>query len=94
MEALTSALSAGGGEDGSGAVWSFDLSGLVGSEYVPFVQDVVRMVCIQFAIQLLYHLDAPSGTPFLGSDFVMLLVYVVLGVMLYWLVLRKVVAIR
>lgn len=89
MEALTSALST---EDGS-AVWSLDLSGLVGKEYIPFVQDVVRMVCIQFTIQLLYHLNAPSGASFFTSDFVMLLVYIVLGVMLYWLVLRKVVAI-
>lgn len=90
MEALTSALSS---DDGA-AVWSLDLSGLVGKEYVPFVQDVIRMVCIQLTIQLLYHLNAPAGTAFLTSDFVMLLVYIVLGVMLYWLVLRKVLAIR
>lgn len=93
MEALTTALSS---DDGGGteSVWQFDMSGLVGKEYVPFVQDVIRMVCIQITIQLLYHLNAPTGTAFFTSDFVMLLVYIVLGVMLYWLVLRKVVVIR
>ena len=90
MEALTSALTAPAAADD--AVWSLDLTALVGKEYVPFVQDVVRMVCVQLTIQLLYHLG--SGTPFFSSDFVMLLMYVVLGVMLYWLVLRKLVALR
>lgn len=91
MEAsLTSTLEA---SPDARAVWRVDLSSVLGREYVPFVQDVIRMVCIQVSIQLLYHLGAPAGTPFFSSDFVMLIVYVVLGVMLYWLVLRKLVAV-
>ena len=73
------------------AVFKVDVSGLVGADYLPMLDDVVRMVCIQATIQLMIFMAGGSG-PFFSADFVMLVLYVILGVMLYWLVIRKLVA--
>lgn len=74
------------------AMFTVPVSSLVGKEYIPLVDDVVRMVCIQCTIQLMIFLG--GGAAFFTSDFVLLVIYVVLGVMLYWLVVRKAVAFR
>lgn len=56
--------------------------------------DAMRMLCIQATIQLMGVLSGgePSSS-FLSADFVLLVVYVVLGVMMYWLAVRRVIAI-
>lgn len=70
-----------------------------GPQYVPMLEDIVRMVCIQFTIQLLIYLNSTTsgngaGASFFTPDFALMLLYVVLGVMLYWLAIRKIVALR
>jgi hypothetical protein len=74
------------------SVFHLDVSAIVGSEYLPLVDDVIRMVCVQVTIQLMVYLSGSSAS-FFTSEFALLLVYVVLGVMLYWLVVRKIVGI-
>lgn len=67
----------------------------LGAEYVPLFHDALRMLCIQATIQLMSHLsqeDAIVSRPLLSADFIMLLLYVVLGVMLYWLAVRRLIA--
>lgn len=67
----------------------------LGPEYVPLFHDALRMLCIQATIQLMSHLsqdDAIVARPLLSADFIMLLLYVVLGVMLYWLAVRRLIA--
>jgi len=63
-------------------------------EYVSLVEDIVRMVIIQFTIQFLYYINNPSSFPFLSTDFVLLVLYIVLGVCVYWLVFKKLVHIK
>jgi hypothetical protein len=77
--------------DDAPAMTSVSVSNLLGPEYLPMVHDVVRMVAIQLTIQLMVYLSSPGGGLF-TQDFVMLVVYIVLGVMFYWLVIRKLVA--
>lgn len=76
-------------------LWKAPFSKWLGPEYVPLVQDVLRMTCIQAMIQVMVSLG--SGGAGLGalftSEFALLLIYVILGVMLYWLVVRRIVAI-
>ena len=57
-------------------------------EYVGMVDDILRMVTIQVTIQFLYYINS-TETAFFTSDFFLLIVYVVLGVCLYWLVIKK-----
>lgn len=74
------------------SLWRLDIGSAVGADYVPMANDVLRMVCIQVAIQVMLVLADPSGrTSFFSADFLMLVVYITLGVMFYWLALRKLV---
>ena len=74
------------------ALFTVDVTSLVGAEYVPLAVDVVRMVCLQLTIQLMWYMSSPQDEPFFSADFVILLMYVVLGVLLYWLAARRLVA--
>lgn len=66
-----------------------------GPGYAVFLEDVLRMLCIQFTIQILLYCSSDSGTmSFLSTQFLLMIVYVVLGVALYWLVLKRVVVFR
>lgn len=66
-----------------------------GPGYAGFLEDVLRMLCIQLTIQILLYCSSDSGTmSFLSTQFLMMIVYVVLGVALYWLVLKRVVVFR
>lgn len=69
-------------------------SRFIGPEYVPMLEDIARMVCIQITIQLMFYLNGAGAQQFFTPDFVMLVMYIVLGVMLYWLVFRRVIALH
>lgn len=77
------------------SLYRYDLSAVVGKEYVPMIEDVVRMVCIQLTIQVLLWINDPSPTvSLLSVEFFVLVVYIVLGVLLYWLIFKKLVSFK
>lgn len=59
-------------------------------EYLSLLEDLMRMVTIQITIQFLYFINN-DNVSFFSADFVLLLIYVVLGVCVYWLVIKKLV---
>jgi hypothetical protein len=60
-------------------------------EYLDLINDIVRMVTIQTSIQFLYFLNNPSQNEFFTSDFFLILIYIVLGICVYWLIIKKIV---
>lgn len=60
-------------------------------EYIEFINDVIRMLTIQFMIQFLFYINNPGEVAFFSSDFLLLIIYVTLGVCVYWLVIKKLV---
>jgi heme/copper-type cytochrome/quinol oxidase subunit 4 len=62
---------------------------LPNKEYVGMVDDISRMVIIQFTIQFLYYINNKDGEGFFTLDFFLLLIYIILGVCLYWLIFKK-----
>ena len=60
-------------------------------DYVDLVDDVARMVIIQVAIQFLYYLNNTDDVVFFSGDFILLVIYMILGILLYRLVFRKVI---
>lgn len=65
---------------------------LPSKEYVGMMDDIARMIIIQFTIQFLYFINNKEGEAFFTLDFFLLLVYIVLGVSLYWLIFKKAVS--
>lgn len=57
-------------------------------DYIPLLQDVLRMVTLQVVIQFLYYINT-DDTPFFSVDFLLLVTYVILGVCVYWLIIKK-----
>ena len=76
---------------GDGVLARIHLSKALGPEWVPLAQDVVRMLCVQLAVQLMLVMSG-AAPRFFSAELGLTLAYVVLGVMLYWLLARKLVA--
>lgn len=62
-------------------------------EYVSLAEDIVRMVIIQTTIQFLFYINN-SETAFFTPDFILLVIYVVLGVCVYWLVFKRLIVFK
>lgn len=60
-------------------------------EYIDLIDDIVRMVTIQLGIQFLYYLNSPDSVSLFASEFILLVIYMILGILLYRLVLRKII---
>ncbi len=71
------------------SLYSFDVSSKLGKEYVILCEDIARMLLIQITIQLMFYLSNPSEMSFITSEFILLLLYIVLGVCVYWLVFKN-----
>lgn len=67
---------------------------LQNKEYVEVLDDVARMVIIQLGIQFLYYLNNSDQVQFFSTDFVLLVIYMILGILLYRLVFRKVITFK
>ena len=57
-------------------------------EYFPMVNDMVRMTAIQVVAQLLFAAANPNEP--MGVVFLQTIVFVLIGVAVYWLIVRKV----
>lgn len=63
----------------------------VNPEYVEMLNDVVRFSIIQVAIQVMLVLMDSTRFSLFSLDFLILLIFVNIGVLTYWLVFRKIV---
>lgn len=57
------------------------------------VYDIVRMLTIQFIIQFLFYVNTDNN-PFFSADFLLLSLYITLGVCVYWLIIKKLVVFK
>ena len=69
----------------------FELSDYIDKEYLPMIEDIIRMVMLQFTVNLMYFIKSPDTTTLFSLEFVELLIYIVLGVSVYWLLFKKLV---
>ena len=81
-----------GNKEGDALV-DLNVSENVGNEYVPLVDDTLRMLTLQIIIQFMLSLRDSKEYSMLSEGFFELLFYIVLCLMFYWLVIRKLVKI-
>ena len=67
----------------------FEVSNFLGDEYIPLLNDLARMITLQVIIQFMLSMRDPVEYPFFSQHFFELLFYIVLGLMTYWLVVKK-----
>ena len=73
------------------SMFSPNISKTLGEDFAPIANDFMRMLCIQLAIQILV---ASNTEGIFTGEFFLLLLYIAIGVVLYWAVVRKVVIFR
>lgn len=74
------------------ALYEFDATNMLGGEeYKGMFDDLARFIFIQLMIQAMLVMMDPTRYQFFATDFIVLLLFVVLGVMFYWLVFKKLV---
>lgn len=73
------------------AVYKVKVSDIFGAEYIHMFDDIVRFIIIQVSMQLLLVTVDSSAYSLFSADFFILLMFVVAGVMAYWLIFRKLV---
>lgn len=73
------------------SLFEIDITNSLGGEYVEMFNDITRFIIIQFGIQFMLFTTDPEKFPFFTSEFIILLMFIIIGVMFYWLVLRKIV---
>jgi hypothetical protein len=72
-------------------LYQVNVSQYIDKEYIPFLEDLARMVTIQIVLQFMLFVQSPSSNPFFDIRFMQVLLYIILGVSAYWLVLKKLV---
>jgi hypothetical protein len=70
-------------------LYQISISEILGEDYVDLVNDMVRLVIIQIAIQTMLIIGDPEHYSFFSGDFGILILFIVIGVMFYWLVFKK-----
>jgi hypothetical protein len=69
------------------ALIQFDLN--IDKEYIPVINDVLRMMAIQIVAQILFVMSSKTKEKFFNEVFVQTLFFIVIGVLAYWLIIRK-----
>lgn len=73
------------------ALFSINVSSKIGKEYVIVLDDIARMLIIQFTIQVMQFLSNSNESALFSAEYVLTSLYIILGVALYWLVFRNVI---
>jgi hypothetical protein len=73
-------------------VLNLSLSNHIDKEYIPYIEDVIRLLIIQFTIHIMMCSNR-GNIPFFSFEFFELLIYIIIGVSFYWLLFKKVVKI-
>jgi len=60
-------------------------------EYKPMFEEITKMIVILVVVNFLMYISDPNINKFLGESYLKLIIFVVLGVLTYWLVIKKVI---
>ncbi len=63
----------------------------ISDEYKDLVNDIIKFCTILIVLNLLMFLSNPTDNKFLGAAFVSFMIYIILGIITYWLVVSKVI---
>ena len=56
---------------------------------LPLLNDFVRMAVIQLVVQFLFFVVNPAQNPFFSTIFLQTIGFVLIGVLVYWLIVRN-----
>lgn len=69
----------------------FNVTKFIDKDYVPYIEDLIRMITLQFVIQFMYFVKDPTNNDLMSVNFLELIIYIIIGVSVYWLIFKKLV---
>jgi hypothetical protein len=73
------------------ALLDINITKFVDKEYIPYVEDLIRIIILQVVIQFMYFVKDPSNNDFFSINLLELIIYISIGVSVYWLIFKKLV---
>ena len=61
----------------------------IDKEYKEYIDDLVRMATIQVIVNMMFYVTNPMDNKMFSQMFAKTLLFILLGVSVYWLILRK-----
>ena len=74
------------------SIYTFDLD--IDKEYIPAINDMMRMFIIQLVVNIMFYVSNPKENALLNETFLETLLYILLGVMTYWIIIKKIILIK
>jgi hypothetical protein len=75
--------------NGDDSLYIIKVSDNLGNEFIPYINELIKMVTIQFLIQFMLFLKTPKLSIIFNFEFLEILTYIVLGLSLYWFAVKK-----
>jgi len=72
-------------------MFQFPLS--ISGDYFPMINDLFRMGIIQVVTQLMFYFANPIENPFWSPLFLQTLLFLLIGVLAYWLIFRHIISV-
>lgn len=63
------------------------------SDFTYLINDLIRMIILQITIQFMFFTKNPDENPFFTFNFIETLIYITLGLSIYWLIIKRIVKI-
>lgn len=74
------------------ALFEFEIP--LSDEYMPFFDDIIRVVIIQCVTQFMFYMYNSTDYPFFNELFFLTMIFLVLGVSAYWLIVKKIIFVK
>ena len=71
----------------------FNIELNIDKEYIPLINDVIRMFIIQVVAHALFVVNN-KNVGFFDKNFLQMLIFILLGIATYWMIVRKIVIIN
>ena len=65
----------------------------ISGDYFPMINDLFRMGIIQIVTQLMFYFANPIENPFWSPIFLQTLLFLLIGVLAYWLIFRHIISV-
>ena len=75
-------------------MYELDVTEKIGKEYIPMVEDITRMFILQVFVQFMMFIRNPNENGLFDANFIEMLLYIILGLCVYWLVFKKLIKIK
>jgi heme/copper-type cytochrome/quinol oxidase subunit 4 len=73
--------------------YDINISEHIGQDYIHIVESVFKMLTIQIIVQFMYFLKSPYENHFFSAAFFELILYLVVGLCVYWLIFKRLIKI-